>query len=168
MLTQKDTEVKDKINQVKEGGATVGIQTKNLALNVQLLETLQTLIHDLMGRGTVFNWLACLPEIRSRLQKMQSSVEESADDANDIVVPNSTELLLSNLDGLLLQHPVKLGSDDETASKIYLLMECCSENEKVRRTMKIKFTTEKLSSKLVYYSARLFFVCLFVCFSSGC
>ena len=148
MLTKKDTEMKDKINQVKEeGGATVGVQTKNLNLNVQLLETLQTFIQDVMDKGTVFNRLACLPEIRSRVQQIQSSVVESVDDANDIVVPSSTELLLNGLDGLLLQQRIKLGSDDETAPMIHLLMECCSGNEKVRRATKSKVNAKKLSSK---------------------
>ena len=171
ILTKKDTEIKDKLSQVKEeGGATAGILTKNLTLTMQQLESLQTFIQDVMDNGTVFNRLACLPEIRSRLQKMQSSVEESAEDANDIVMPSSTELLLNDLDGLLLQQPVKLGSDGETAPMIHLLIECCSGNEKVRRAMKTTVNADKLSS--IHWTGILFnwvvlggLVCLLVCFS---
>ena len=129
MLSQKVKEVGQEITKVKEEGTcTAGIQTKNLTLNVQLLDSLLSFMQDVMEKGTVFNRLACLPEIRSRVQQFQSS---TGDGDTNIDVPSSTDLLRKHLDGLVLKQKVKLGGGSGAALIMNLAVECHIEHEKV-------------------------------------
>ena len=104
LLIQKTAE---KVNKAKEPiEAKAGILTKNLTVDSQLIESMLCFVKDLMKKGNVFNRLASLPDVKSRLEQFQS-MGESSDAALNL--PSKTELMLTQLDELVVEEEVQLG-----------------------------------------------------------
>jgi small-conductance mechanosensitive channel len=129
MVDKKIQEIDDEMNNVsQEEGAKGDIQTKNLTLNLQQLDSMHTFIESLLKRGSAFNRLASLPEVRSRLQQFQCSSPDPAGGAPSSDVPSSADLVIAHLNRLSLKEEVKLS---DTGPTLEIVVKCGIEQERV-------------------------------------
>lgn len=130
MLNKKAKEIDQKICQINtDGGVELDIQNKNLILHAQLLESLHTFANDLLNRGSVYNRLASLPEVRGRLENFQASPVEDHDGTQ---ASYSVDLVARLLDGLVLEPEAKRGHAGSLAeSPLMVKVICFTDQEKV-------------------------------------
>ena len=129
ILQHKSQEIELEVQKAKKDGEdTVQTQTKNLSLNAQLLDSLLAFVQDLMKKGTVFNRLACLPDVRSRLRDFQSSSQNEPGDDMRTVVPSVTDIVKQHLGSLALEEKVQL---DDTRSALNIHFYCSVEDGQV-------------------------------------
>ena len=92
-LLDQETHEIDKMKTEEEDEA--GIQTKYVTLDVQPFDSLRLFVNDLLNKGTVFDRLKSLPDVRERLQaSRRSAASEMMTD-----LPSSAELLVKSLNG---------------------------------------------------------------------
>lgn len=127
LLYQKEKEIDQKICKVNEEGAVkTGVQNKNLILHGELLESLQSFAHDLLNRGSVFNRLASLPDVRSHLTRFKSSHSSQGDATDTVAVPSSADLIADNVASLMLEEEVMLDHKvAETVGGLKIRQKCC-------------------------------------------
>lgn len=108
MIDEKAEEIDQKICQInKDGEAKTAGKNKHLTLHAGQLQSLHTYARDLLRRGTVYNRLASLPEVRGHLQRLQNSSPDLVD-----VVPSSFHLIAESVQGLVLEEEVTLEGND--------------------------------------------------------
>ena len=96
LLDQKTCE----INRMKiEEEDETGIQTQNMALDVQLFDSLRSFVNDLLSKDTVFKRHVCLPDVRARLKQFDQTSRHLAASEMTPGVPSSAELLVKRLSG---------------------------------------------------------------------
>ena len=124
LLSQKATE---KINTAKDLiDDEVCTLTKNLTVDSQLLDSMLSFVQDLMKKGTVFNRLGSLSDVKSRLEQFQS-MEESSDIT--INTPSETELVVTELGGLVLEEELPLG-ETWNGPPLRVQVKCCFQDNR--------------------------------------
>lgn len=127
-------EINQKINKITEDSESQTIvQSKNQTLHTELLESLHTFTDDLLKRGTVYDQLASLPEIRSRIKEFHESPLASADGAIATEIPNSTDLVSKHLDGLVMTQEVKLEGPRSAPALILEIKTTCNIKQQVSK-----------------------------------
>lgn len=140
MIGQKAKQVDQKICKLdKERAAQNDAQNKANTLQIQLLESLESFARDLLDRGSVYNRLACLPEIRHRLQEFDTSPSDYSDFPTGDMPPGGTELVIQHLDGMLLQQDVNLGGPtSRTEPTLEIQIKCSLKQNQVCCVVAVK------------------------------
>lgn len=127
-LHQKAKEIDQKIcKRGEDGRAETDIQTKCLTVQVQHLESLLSFAHDLLHKGSTFNRLASLPQVRTHLQQVKDSAQTSA----ELEVPSSAELIVDSVNSWVLEEQVDFDPGAPDVKGLKVVQKCSITPDKV-------------------------------------